>query len=46
MEHFQSLFVAWMVVWAAFFGYEITVAVRLSRAREDLDRVRTFLRLS
>jgi hypothetical protein len=46
MEHFQSLFIAWMVVWAAFFAYEITVAVRRSRVRADLDRVRTFLRLS
>jgi hypothetical protein len=46
MEHFRSLFVAWMAVWAVFFGYEITVAMRLSRARAELDRVRTFLRLS
>jgi hypothetical protein len=35
-----------MVVWAVFFAYEITVGVRLSRARAELDRVRTFLRLS
>jgi CcmD family protein len=46
MDHFQSLFVAYMVVWAAFFVYEITVGVRLSRARAELDRLRTFLRLS
>ena len=28
MKNFESLFAAWMVVWAVFFLYEVTVAQR------------------
>ena len=41
MKNFGSLFVAYMVVWAVFFGYEVSVARRLARLREDLDRLKT-----
>ena len=40
MKNFGSLFVAYMVVWAVFFGYEVSIARRLARLREDLDRLK------
>jgi CcmD family protein len=40
MKNFEFLFTAWMVVWAVFFGYEITVARRLAQVREELERLR------
>jgi hypothetical protein len=40
MKNFESLFAAWMVVWAVFFVYEMTVARRLSKLREDIERLR------
>jgi CcmD family protein len=44
MKNFESLFAAWMVVWAVFFVYEVTVARRLARLREDIERLRQQLR--
>jgi len=43
MKNFESLFIAWMIVWAIFFGYQITIARRLSRLREDLERLKAQL---
>ncbi|MFZ0739628.1 MAG: CcmD family protein [Candidatus Acidiferrales bacterium] len=43
MKNFESLFVAWMIVWAVFFGYQVTIARRLSRLRGDLDRLKSQL---
>ena len=40
MKDFQFLFTAWMVVWAVFFAYEISVAGRISRLREEIDRLK------
>jgi len=40
MKNFENLFAAWIVVWAVFFFYEVSIARRLSRLREDLDRLR------
>lgn len=40
MKNFENLFIAWMVVWAVFFVYEVSVARRLSRLREEVDRLR------
>jgi len=40
MKNFESLFAAWMVVWAVFFLYEVTVARRLAKLREDIDRLK------
>jgi hypothetical protein len=46
MKNFESLFAAWMVVWAVFFLYEVSVARRISRLREDLERLNQQLRES
>jgi hypothetical protein len=37
MKNFEFLFTAWIVVWAIFFGYEWTVARRISQLREDIE---------
>jgi CcmD family protein len=44
MKNFESLFAAWMVVWAVFFVYEVTVARRLARLQEDIERLKQQLR--
>jgi len=44
MKNFESLFAAWMVVWAVFFLYEVTVARRVARLREDIERLKQQLR--
>ena len=40
MKNFESLFAAWMVVWAVFFVYEVTVARRMARLRDDIERLK------
>ncbi|MGH9574302.1 MAG: hypothetical protein ACRD40_12330 [Candidatus Acidiferrales bacterium] len=40
MSDFQFLFTAWMVVWAVFFVYEISVAKRIGRVREEIKRLK------
>jgi hypothetical protein len=44
MRNFHFLFTAWMVVWAVFFAYEISVASRIARLREDIERLKQQLR--
>ena len=39
MKNFGSLFVAYMVVWAVFFGYQMTIAKRLSQLRDEIERL-------
>jgi hypothetical protein len=46
MKNFESLFAAWMVVWAVFFLYEVTVARRIANLREDIERLKQQLRES
>ena len=43
MKNFESLFIAWMIVWAIFFGYQITISKRLSNLREEVDRLKSQL---
>jgi len=43
MKNFGSLFVAYMVVWAVFFGYQVTISKRLSQLREEIDRLKNQL---
>jgi CcmD family protein len=43
MKNFESLFIAYMIVWAIFFGYQVTIARRLARLREDLVRLKSQL---
>jgi CcmD family protein len=40
MNNFQFLFAAWMVVWAVFFVYEISIAKRVSNVREEIERLK------
>jgi len=46
MKNFESLFAAWMVVWAVFFLYEVTVARRIANLREGIERLKQQLRES
>jgi CcmD family protein len=40
MKNFQFLFAAWMVVWAVFFAYELSVARRIAQVREEIERLK------
>jgi CcmD family protein len=44
MKNFEFLFTAWMVVWAIFFVYEVSVARRISQVRRELEQLRQQLR--
>lgn len=44
MKDFQFLFAAWIVVWAVFFVYEVSVARRVSKLRGEIDRLKQQLR--
>ncbi len=44
MQNFQSLFAAYMLVWAVFFVYEITVARRVARLQDELDQLKDQVR--
>jgi hypothetical protein len=44
MKNFQFLFAAWMSVWAAFFIYEILIARRVSRLKDEIHRLNQRLR--
>lgn len=44
MKNFQFLFVAWMAVWAVFFVYELTVASRVAKLRDEVERLKQQLR--
>ncbi|MGA8409629.1 MAG: CcmD family protein [Candidatus Acidiferrales bacterium] len=44
MKNFDFLFTAWMVVWAVFFVYEVSVARRLSQVRQEIERLKQQLR--
>jgi len=43
MKNFENLLAAWMAVWAIFFVYELSIARRVSRLREDLERLKSQL---
>jgi CcmD family protein len=40
MRNFDFLFTAWMVVWAVFFAYEISVARRITQVRQEIERLK------
>jgi hypothetical protein len=44
VKNFENLFAAWMVVWAVFFVYELSIAQRLSRLRDDIEGLKQQLR--
>jgi CcmD family protein len=40
MKNFEFLFTAWIAVWAIFFLYEVSVARRLSRLQDEIERLK------
>jgi hypothetical protein len=44
VKSFHFLFAAWMAVWAVFFGYELSVASRVAKLRDDIERLKQQLR--
>lgn len=40
MRNFESIFAAYMIGWAVFFLYEVSVGQRLKKAEEELRRLR------
>jgi hypothetical protein len=40
MKNFEFLFAAWVTVWGVFFIYEVSVASRIARLREEIDRLK------
>ena len=40
IKDFKFLFTAWMVVWALFFVYEVSVAKRIAQVREEIERLK------
>ena len=44
MKNFHFLFAAWMAVWAVFFVYELSVASRISKLRDDVESLKRQLK--
>ncbi|HXQ25726.1 MAG TPA: hypothetical protein VN822_04895 [Candidatus Acidoferrales bacterium] len=44
MSNFHFLLTAWIAVWAVFFLYEVSVASRVARLREEVDHLKQQLR--
>jgi hypothetical protein len=44
MKNFENLFAAWMVVWAVFFIYEVSIARRLARLKQDIESLKQQMR--
>jgi len=44
MKNFENLFAAWMVVWAVFFAYEVSIARRVARLRQDIEGLKQQMR--
>jgi CcmD family protein len=44
MKNFEFLFVAWLAVWAIFFGYEVSIARRVARLADEIAQLKEQLR--
>ncbi|HKS80605.1 MAG TPA: CcmD family protein [Candidatus Acidoferrales bacterium] len=44
MKNLNSVFAAWIAVWVIFFFYEVSIARRVARLREEVDRLKQRLR--
>ena len=40
MKNFESLLAAYVLAWAVFFGFLVSVSVRLGRVQQDLERLK------
>ncbi len=45
MTNFQYLFAAWMVVWAIFFVYQISIGARIAAVKKDIQELKRQLNL-
>ncbi len=43
MKNFESLFAAYMVFWAVVFGYQFSIERQISRAMEELRKLKAQL---
>jgi len=44
VKNFNFLLAAWMAVWAVFFIYELSVASRVSKLRDDIESLKRQLK--
>jgi hypothetical protein len=44
LRNFHFLLTAWIAVWAVFFAYQLSVASRVAKLRDDLERLKQQLR--
>lgn len=44
MKNFESLFAAYILVWAIFAAYEFSVARRMARLQAELERLKELVR--
>ncbi|MBZ5701448.1 MAG: hypothetical protein LAN84_06345 [Acidobacteriia bacterium] len=44
MKNLDSVFAAYLIGWAIFFGYYLTVGRRVSALREDVERLKSALK--
>jgi hypothetical protein len=44
LRNFHFLLTAWIAVWAVFFAYQLSVASRIAKLRDDLGRLKQQLR--
>jgi len=40
MKNFSFLFTAWIAVWVIFFGYQVSIANRLTKLRDEVERLK------
>lgn len=43
MKHFGSVVAAYMVVWGVLLAYELTIAKRMSRLRDEIERLKNMI---
>jgi CcmD family protein len=44
VRNFHFLLAAWMAVWAVFFVYELSIAGRVGRLRDEIERLKRQLK--
>jgi len=43
MKNFESLFAAYLIVWAIFFVYQLSLGQRLGRLKQEIERLKRLL---
>ncbi len=44
MKNLNSVFIAFLAVWAEFFAYQFTVGRRMARLQEEIERLKSRLK--